>query len=300
MAPPGVPQVGYARARGAGEPSAGGAGALGSAVLVKPARLGSSVGITPSATPTGSRGSRRRVRPRPAGHHRGVSARGSRSSAPSSATRRPRSRARRDRPRRRRLVRLRGQVQAPAACASTSRRGSRTRRRARPPLAGDAFLRVGCSGLARGRLLRRRRTTCSMNESTRCRGTPRRRSTRTLGRTAVSYADLVEGCAGSRRRFERRQALLLSGDFRYSADLGDLGGPWPAAARDPHEVVAVALAARCRASPGSARGRVSAPSFGQPSSFVGGAPSARVDLALQPGVGGHVDARAATPGFAST
>ena len=123
---------------------------LGTPVFVKPARLGSSVGIAKvSSEAELGRRARRRVRARQPRDRRGLLGRhGGR--VLRAGQRRARGLGpRRDRPQGRRLVRLRGQVHA-------RRDGARRPGPARRPvredvrrLAVDTFLRVGCAGLAR-------------------------------------------------------------------------------------------------------------------------------------------------------
>ena len=180
------------------------------AVFVKPARLGSSVGIAKvdegqdlvaaleHAFAHDPRVIVEAHSRRPGGRVLG---------ARHTATARGRAR-RADRPARRRLVRLRGEVPAGrdgAACA----RGDLRRRRWRA-CGGSRRRRSGCRGAAgwRASTSSWRATTCCSTRSTRCRGSPRRRSTRSSGTPAAcAYPQLVDrlcALAVERHELERR------------------------------------------------------------------------------------------------
>ena len=156
LAAAGVPQVAYAAVREhrwRAEPAAVRAelAALGLPVFVKPARLGSSVGIVK----VWPRRSSTRALEAAFGHDALVIVEafsdGIEVECSVLGLDEPRGvGARRDRLLKGRLVRLRGEVRRPAAWSSSSPRGSRTRVREEVRrLAVETFPRVGCAGLAR-------------------------------------------------------------------------------------------------------------------------------------------------------
>ena len=159
MAQAGIPQVDYRAVRAAAycrrsaSACSPALAPLGLPVFVKPARLGSSVGIARvGGRGRAAGGAGHRVRPRLAGDRRGGRRRASRSSARCSATttRSRRSRARSCSPPARAAGTTTRPSTARAGCSWSSRRAcpNRVRERVRE-LAVEAFVLRGCSGLAR-------------------------------------------------------------------------------------------------------------------------------------------------------
>ena len=190
---------------------------LGYPCWVKPARLGSSVGIARVDDAGRARGGARgRVRPRPAGDRRGERARASRSSARCSGRptrRRPASRARSCSP----AARTAGTTTRPstrrAAWSSSCPRGSPTRRASACASWPSSAFRAGrLQRPGARRLLRRRRATCCSTSSTRCPASRRRASTAKLWeaqRAGLPASCATASCAIAVERFERERLRLF-------------------------------------------------------------------------------------------
>ena len=177
--------------------------ALGLPVFVKPAHLGSSVGIVKVTRPRSSPAALERgVRPRRARDRRGDGARASRSSAacselaaralaeapPALASEPGRDRLRR------RLLRLRGEVHAGRDGADRSPRGSRpTRASARARARARAFDARRLRRAWRASTSSSTASRCSSTSSTRCPASRRRASTRSCSTPrAIAYPQLVD------------------------------------------------------------------------------------------------------------
>ena len=256
MAAAGVPQVAYAAVR---EPQwqadpracARGWPSSGCRVFVKPARLGSSVGIAKvTRRRRARRGARDRVRPRRARDRRGASRTASRSSARCSA-----------RPSPRRRCRARSSSRAPTGTTtrrSTRRAGWSCVVPARISDAGgrarcggwprETFLRAGCAGPGARRLLRRGRARAPQRAQHDARASPPTSVYPKLWEaTGVPFPELCDRLLGYRaralpRRARRPRVLGPRYDRGANSEISEISTRSAPGARlgDPDQVVAVA------------------------------------------------------------
>ena len=185
-------------------------------VFVKPARLGSSVGISKVAGAGGARGGRRaRPPPRRQGARRGVPARARGRVRRARESRAGRLGRRRDR-RARRLVRLRGEV----------RRGRHGARDPGPDLdeetteevrrlAVESFVATDCEGMARVDFFVRPDGEVVVNELNTIPGFT---ATSVYAKLFAASGDPVRGAARPARRARARAARAAPGARRYWAD----------------------------------------------------------------------------------
>ena len=208
---PQVPYAGVREPRWRAEPEAvrRELAALGTPVFVKPARLGSSVGIAKVSVGGRARpGARHRVRARRPRDRRGLLGR---DGGRVLGARQRRARgvgARRDRPHRRRLVRLRGQVHAGRHGARRARPAAR--RACSRRCAGSPWTR-SCASAAPAwpgsTSSSRTASACSSTSSTRCRASRRRASTRSCGRRQGRRSrSSATACSRSRSSASQRRA----------------------------------------------------------------------------------------------
>ena len=192
---------------------------LGLPVFVKPARLGSSVGIVRVARRGGAAGGARDgVRARPLAIVE-AAARGLEvECSVLGGERAHRLAARRDRARQRRggLVRLRGQVHAGRDAADRSGAVARARARAGPGDRGRArSCGAGCYGLARVDFFVDGRAACCSTSSTRCPGSPARACTRRCSRPAGSRTRSCSTGSSSWRSSATRRSGATATNLRY-------------------------------------------------------------------------------------